>query len=162
MNRFGNWFAILLCVFLLVSCSNSNALNEEAINNDDWETPAVQTTEQYAEQGYIVREYHKVTNFAEMKRFMKNANDQQPDKIRSVVFTIEGAPIFHQVVYDGKHFSYVYDETLDGFGGMEEGIIKGTCSDFAKVEKERGTSYRLTGCTGELEALEVLFRWRFL
>ena len=65
------------------------------------------------------------------------------------MYTIEGDPIIHELIYDGALFQSSYDATRDKYGSREE-ITSNTCKGLELTKVERGESvYVLTDCEKE-------------
>jgi len=106
--------------------------------------------DQAAENGDIVNVHGKMYNLDKWKLFLANLDVGVPDQVRITQYTIEGDPIFYELVYDGAEvITYTYDNSRDGFGsnaGRPSTMCRGI-----KIEedKELGSHYKLTGCDSD-------------
>lgn len=102
--------------------------------------------EQAEESGDVVFLLGKMRNQDKWESFMQNVKKNQPDHVRVTMYTIEGDPIIHELIYDGTLFQSTYDATRDKYGSREE-ITSNTCKGLELTKVERGESvYVLTDC----------------
>ncbi|MDI4645859.1 DUF4362 domain-containing protein [Cohnella hashimotonis] len=106
--------------------------------------------DQAAKNGDVVNVHGKMYNFDKWKLFLASLQGGSSSQIRITQYTIEGDPIFYELVYDGAQaFAYTYDNSRDKFGsdaGRPRTICKGI--ELEKNE-ERGDYYKLTGCDSD-------------
>ncbi|WP_434753095.1 DUF4362 domain-containing protein [Paenibacillus amylolyticus] len=102
--------------------------------------------EQAEESGDVVFLLGEMRNREKWTSFMQNVKKNQPDHVRVTMYTIEGDPIIHELIYDGTLFQSTYDATRDKYGSREE-ITTNTCKGLELTKIERGESvYVLTDC----------------
>lgn len=106
--------------------------------------------DQAAANGDIVNVHGKMYNLDKWKLFLANLDVGVPDQVRITQYTIEGDPIFYELVYDGAEvITYTYDNSRDGFGsnaGRPSTLCRGI---ELEEDKELGSHYKLTGCDSE-------------
>jgi len=86
----------ILGIVMLSACSPAN----NAIDNDE-----------------IIDTHDSITNFSRFEAFLKNIQKQHADTIRITNYTIEGAPIFHDLLFDGSTINLVIDNSEDAYRG---------------------------------------------
>ncbi|WP_438431147.1 DUF4362 domain-containing protein [Gorillibacterium sp. sgz500922] len=103
--------------------------------------------DQAAANGDVVNVHGKMYNLDKWKSFLANLDAELPDQVRITQYTIEGNPVFYELVYDGAEaITYTYDNSMDAFG-KDAGRPSTVCRDIRLEEdKELGSSYKLTGC----------------
>jgi hypothetical protein len=104
------------------------------------------------DRGDIVWGYEN-DNIDRFHEFLKNTSAKKEDKVRITSFTIEGDPIFKDLVFDGEKYQYTYNNSHDSYGGMDKGIYTDSCSEIL-VEEMADPIFRLNGCTKELNTIE--------
>lgn len=106
--------------------------------------------DQAAANGDVVNVHGKMYNLDKWKLFMKNLDLGVPDQVRITQYTVEGDPIFYELVYDGTEvITYTYDNSKDGFGS-DAGRPSTMCRGIELEEnKELGSNYILIGCDNE-------------
>jgi|GEM_PF-2312993 len=57
------------------------------------------------------------------KRFADNVKGHAPDEVHITAYTVEGAPIFYDLSYDGESNEYRFDNTRDAFGSAARSNI---------------------------------------
>ncbi|MFD2333612.1 DUF4362 domain-containing protein [Cohnella sp. GCM10020058] len=107
--------------------------------------------DQAAENGDVVDVHGKKYNLDKWKLFLANIETGVANQVRITQYTIEGDPIFSELVYDGgEAITYTYDNSMDKFGsdaGRPSTVCRGI--ELEKNE-ERGDHYKLTGCDGDI------------
>ncbi|MBD3920255.1 DUF4362 domain-containing protein [Paenibacillus sp. PR3] len=101
--------------------------------------------------GDVVNVHGKMYNLDKWKLFLANLDVGVPDQVRITQYTIEGDPIFYELVYDGAEvIKYTYDNSQDAYGS-DQGRPSTSCRDVELAEdKDHGGSYyKLTGCDNE-------------
>lgn len=106
--------------------------------------------DQAAANGDVVNVHGKMYNLDKWKLFLANLDMGVPNQVRITQYTIEGDPIFYELVYDGAEtIAYTYDNSRDGFGN-DAGRPSMECRGIELEEnKEIGSHYKLTGCDDE-------------
>lgn len=106
--------------------------------------------DQAAANGDIVNVHGKMYNLDKWKLFLENLDKGVPNQVRITQYTIEGDPIFYELVYDGAEaITYTYDNSRDGFGS-DAGRPSTVCRGIElEKNKELGSHYKLTGCDNE-------------
>lgn len=130
---------------LLVSCQQKEEVEEQPTYP---QTPY--SYEEAIEKGDVVDMHGEVSNLENFTSFIEHVEQGTEDEIRITIYTVEGAPIFYDLRYDGNEIHYTYDDSLDGFGGSDTGIAKTTCSEIVSESVEDGTSYMLQDCADEV------------
>jgi hypothetical protein len=105
------------------------------------------TSEQAEENGDIVNMHGKITNLDKWNRFAANVKEGTPDEVHMTSYTIEGDPIFHDLLYDGRAIEATYDNSMDAFGAPDKKIS--FCKSIDQYKTERGTHYTLAQCDRE-------------
>ncbi|WP_168735671.1 DUF4362 domain-containing protein [Cohnella fermenti] len=108
------------------------------------------TADQAAANGDVVNVHGEMYNLDKWQMFLANLDAGVPDQLRITQYTIEGAPIFYELVYDGAEtITYTFDNSRDGFGS-DAGRPSTICRDIELAEdKDRGSYYKLTGCDND-------------
>lgn len=142
-------FSILTFTFLLImmllGCQQEKGINyESAINT------AETTSEEPLENDVIVDSQGKISNLHKYDSFVQNYKTGTKDSIRITSYTIEGSPIFYNLKYDGERINYTFDNSQDGFGGTEKGVISTSCTSLDLIKIENRVGYVLNGCSSEV------------
>lgn len=142
------WFLSLSILFTLARCDGapSHRLGplpttaEEAISY---------SSEQALANGDVVRTMEHLEGFEHWERFYTNYTIGTPDQVRITMYSIEGAPIFYELAYDGDHtITYTYDDTMDPSGSHER--VSTSCrSIITDPNVKNGESYRLSKCSND-------------
>jgi hypothetical protein len=90
------------------------------------------------------------------KRFADNVKGHAPDEVHITAYTVEGAPIFYDLRYDGESIEYRLDNTRDAFGSAAKEVEY--CGGLEERPAERGTEYRLTACGADRNEPSKTFR----
>lgn len=90
------------------------------------------------------------------KRFADNVKGHAPDEVHITAYTVEGAPIFYDLSYDGESNEYRFDNTRDAFGSAAKEVEY--CGGLEERPAERGTEYRLTACGADRNEPSKTFR----
>lgn len=97
-------------------------------------------------------------NIERFHEFLENTNAKKEDEIRITSYTMEGDPIFKDLVFDGEKYHYTYDNSHDGYAGLDKGIYKDTCSEIL-MEEPAEPIFILNGCSKQVDTTEyVLMR----
>ncbi|OOE14340.1 DUF4362 domain-containing protein [Fictibacillus arsenicus] len=92
-------------------------------------------------------------NIERFRDFLANTNAKKKDEIRITSYTMEGDPIFKDLVFDGEKFYYTYDNSHDGYAGQDKGIYKDICSEIL-MEEPAEPAFILNGCSKQIDAVE--------
>ncbi|WP_442594846.1 DUF4362 domain-containing protein [Neobacillus sp. D3-1R] len=107
-------------------------------------------SEEAKKNGDVVNSHGKISHLDKFENFIENVENGIKDKIRITMFTIEGAPIFYNLIYDGNKIQYTYDNTQDGYAGSGKGIKSTSCSNIEKRNNDEEVGYYLSGCSSEV------------
>ncbi len=105
------------------------------------------TTYEFFPEDIILKNKEHIDNIERFIAFYKNAENDKRDQVRIVQQTIEGAPIYYDVVYADDKFELTIDSTKDAYAA--EDLLKTTCKALNAVEVEHRTDYLLNECKGE-------------
>jgi hypothetical protein len=101
-----------------------------------------------AANGDVVNVHGKLYNLDKWKLFLANLDVGVPDQVRITQYTIEGDPIFYELVFDGAEaITYTYDNSMDAFGS-DQGRSSIICRGI-ELKEEKESRYKLTGCDNE-------------
>ena len=92
-------------------------------------------------------------NTKRFQEFLANTNAKKNDEIRITSYTMEGDPIFKDLVFDGEKYHYTYDNSHDGYAGQDKGIYKDICSEIL-MEEPAEPVFILNGCSKQIDATE--------
>ncbi|TBL71191.1 DUF4362 domain-containing protein [Paenibacillus thalictri] len=108
--------------------------------------------------GDEVEDVHgNIANKTKLESFISHIRSYTPDRMRITRFTIEGDPIFYDIVYDGKQYLLSIDNSEDAFAGSDSKQPKTyTCGGLAETSAEEVTHYALTACSGFSEPFPLL------
>ncbi|WP_145415193.1 DUF4362 domain-containing protein [Paenibacillus xylanexedens] len=144
-------YVMMLClaVVLATGCSSNDSQQTADPVEKRSPFPAIvepHNGEQAEESGDVVFLLGQMRNRDKWESFLQNVKKNQPDHVRVTMYTIEGDPIIHELIYDGTLFQSTYDATRDKYGSREE-ITTNTCKGLELTKIERGESvYVLTDC----------------
>jgi hypothetical protein len=134
---------LALATILLSACTNSNGHRNES------SFPKVTKpyrAEQAAQNGDVVNVHGKYSNMDKWHQFIENVKGNQEGKVRITQYTIEGDPIFYELIYDGKTIHYTFDNSMDAYGS-DMGRPDTSCIGIGTKKNEQGREYYvLTGC----------------
>ena len=99
--------------------------------------------EQAVANGDIVNVHGKLTGLDEWTKFVEQVKSGTPGEAHLVDYTIEGDPIFRDLLFDGQVIQYTYDNSMDNFGSPERKI------GFCKNLDRDGERYTLSKCDGD-------------
>jgi len=94
--------------------------------------------------GDFVNVHGKVSNLAVWEKFVANVKTGIRDEVQVVKYTIEGAPIFDNLFFDGQTIMHKSDTTHDPLGTPTTEYE--FCKSIEEKKTERGTEYRLASC----------------
>ncbi|MDQ8734618.1 DUF4362 domain-containing protein [Paenibacillus sp. LHD-38] len=150
MIAFKMMITLFCTAFLIAGCSTAGPTAPQAIGFPAVERPY--SPEKAAENGDIVHVHGRYSNMDSWQRFLKNVESKQPDNARITQYTVEGDPLFYEFVFNGEELQYLYDNSMDAFGGQGNGKRTTSCQSIRSEkqdELEHGTRYRLIGCESE-------------
>lgn len=104
------------------------------------------SSEQASGNGDVVNLHGKILNLDKWDRFMANVKSGTRDEVQITSYTIEGDPIFSDLIFNGELIEYSYDNTHDAFGSP--GKRTTFCNSIEKEETEHGDSFFLGNCHG--------------
>jgi Domain of unknown function (DUF4362) len=108
------------------------------------EKPAAKLPDYKPSKDDIVSMHGDIENLERFLSFITNIQQGSEDTIRVVSYTEEGAPILHDLGYDGEVIHSILDTRRDGFG---PGMIKERECKSVDIEKgEKRTNYSLADC----------------
>ena len=114
--------------------------------------PEVKTpysAEKAEKNGDVVNIFDKLMNIEKWDNFISNVNKKVSDQVRITQYTIEGDPIFYELVYDGDNIKFTYDNSLDSFG-HDLNRPSASCKKFGAKRSEDGQKYySLTECDND-------------
>jgi hypothetical protein len=130
------WFVMLGVFLLLAGCGSKNVTNGSAGGS-----PAA------GQKPDVVDIHGKISNLERFHSFLENVEKGKADRIVIERRTTEGDPIYYDVTFDGKQFSFVYDNSQDQYAGSDKGRKETVCAKLEKNESDSGIEYVLSGCS---------------
>ncbi len=140
-------FFLALLVMVLSACSDNDVLKKNIVGNPLHTKENPYTSEEAVKNGDVVGGQENMDRFYE---FLENVEAGKADVIRVTYYTLEGAPIYHNLVFN-ERIEYTYDYTQDGFSASNNGpdSIQSTyCAGVIRDTTEE-EAYILTGCEYE-------------
>jgi hypothetical protein len=108
------------------------------------------TREQAIANGDIVVELGRKSNLDRWKQFVESVREGGASGEAHITdYTIEGQPIFRDLIYDGQAIRYTYDNRMDSFGTPTR------VTTYCKALDQEGTEFSLSKC--DSEGLEFRF-----
>lgn len=105
--------------------------------------------EQAIQNGDVVNVHGQYSNMEKWHQFIKNIETNREDEIRITQYTIEGDPIFFELVFDGQTIKYTYDNSLDAFGSNQKRPTT-NCKGIGTESNDQGREYYvLTDCDND-------------
>lgn len=97
--------------------------------------PGDYSPEQGEKDGMFVVIHGKVfgSSLSVMEQFLASAENQKPSEINILQSTIEGDPIFTNIIYDGAGYRVLTDSSRDKFGGKDAKQTLITIADYLTV-----------------------------
>ena len=136
-----SFIGFLLFLFL-IGCSNT-AEESSSVDNPAQPYPP----QEAVENGDIVVNVEGETmNYKRFEAFLTSVRTGEKDEIRITNYTVEGAPIFYNLQFNGEKILYTFDNTEDGYAGSGRGKRSTTCSEMNKVTTGERSEYRLREC----------------
>lgn len=145
MKRVG--FFILL-IFVVTGCQTE----EQIIPEKAAEPPE---PAEYIQAPDDIDDMHgDITNLERFFTFFHHVEQGQKDKVRIVNYTTEGAPMLHDLKFDGQEIHSTYDSTRDGYGtGRIDEVI---CKGVTEVKRDSRTDYVLEECSNHRNDVIIL------
>jgi hypothetical protein len=141
---------LLVAVFFLVACGKDEQSGTDRKQSAFPEPTKPYRSEQAIKNGDVVNLHSTISNWERWEQFTKDVDQQKADQVRITSYTVEGDPIFEELVYDGKIVGYAYDDSMDKFGGNKKGRQVTKCEGIEeKQEKDGQIGYLLKGCGKE-------------
>ena len=103
------------------------------------------TAERAAANSDVVNIHGKYRNLDRWKAFLSSVDAGRPDSVRITQYTIEGDPIFFELVYDGRSVAYTFDNAMDAYGA-NQGRPSTVCAGLGTETVGSGDGYVLTDC----------------
>ncbi|MBP1905730.1 hypothetical protein J2Z32_002378 [Paenibacillus turicensis] len=136
---------IILSLALITSCNSSP-------QDDNSPFPKIKvpySAEKAVQNGDVVNLFDNLKNIEKWDQFMKNVKDKARDQVRITQYTIEGDPIFYELIYDGNNITFTYDNSLDTYG-HDLKRPSSSCKKIGAKQNEDGQEYySLSGCDNE-------------
>ncbi|MGD6843982.1 DUF4362 domain-containing protein [Bacillus infantis] len=118
------------------------------------EEPAPKLPDYKPSEDDIVSMHGDINNLDKFFSFITNIQMGSEDTIRVVSYTEEGAPILHDLEYDGQVILSILDTRRDGFGA---GMVEERKCKSVNIEKgKKQSNYTLTGCGWKKEDYSIL------
>lgn len=135
------WFKLLILFSLMLTgCEEEKQTQFEESNNSK-PPDYIQDPED------VVDMHGEITNLEKFYTFMKHVEQGKKNNIRVVSYTTEGAPMLHDLEFNGTTVHSIYDSTRDGFGYGS--IEETTCKGIAEVNTDGRTDYVLEDCSNQ-------------
>ncbi|MBD3920257.1 DUF4362 domain-containing protein [Paenibacillus sp. PR3] len=104
------------------------------------------THEKALANGDVVLTVDQLMGLEHWERFYTNYKLGTPDRVRITMYSLEGAPIYFELAYDGDHtITYTFDDTMD-ISGLRERISTACRSIVSDPNVRSGVSYELDDC----------------
>ncbi|MFD2445076.1 DUF4362 domain-containing protein [Bacillus sp. CGMCC 1.16607] len=124
-------YLFIISIFMLSACGTRSPITKEPVTNT-------------FKDHEIINVHGNVKNLKRLDQFVKLVSDGVKDSIRITNYTIEGDPIFNEVVYDEKQLTITNDTTEDKFGPKERTTY--TCKNIERNETDSELVYMLMDC----------------
>ncbi|HWL25995.1 MAG TPA: DUF4362 domain-containing protein [Ureibacillus sp.] len=138
-------FTIFVLTMILCGCQQESQTQPQQSNPKQ-----PYPTEVAIKNGDVVNFHGKLSNLDQFEKFIENASRGAKDEIRITMYTVEGDPVFYQLVNDGNNIQYTYDDSQDGYAGSGRGIQSTTCTHIASENIVDAVVYTLIGCSSEV------------
>ncbi|MBN2980305.1 MULTISPECIES: DUF4362 domain-containing protein [Cohnella] len=102
------------------------------------------TSEAAERNGDVVIGLRGVANAERWTGFADNVESKKPDDVQVTAYTIEGDPIFYNLIFDGETIQYRFDNAHDAFGNPQK--LVDFCGSVTETKTDEGTEYRLAAC----------------
>jgi Domain of unknown function (DUF4362) len=142
------WLRLMMIFsFILAGCEEEEQTHVEEVKK-------IEPPDYIQDAGDVVDMHGDITNLEKFYTFVKHVEQGKKDKIRIVSYTTEGAPMLHDLEFNGTTIHSTYDSTRDGFGYGS--IEEATCRGIAEVNTEGRTDYILEDCNQEEKEMTIL------
>ncbi len=143
-----------LTIFLLLLIGAGCQVKEHSLPDEKNEPPEDKPPEYIQSPNDVINMHGHITNLEKFYEFLEHIQQGEKDRIRVVSYTTEGAPMIHDIKYDGDLIYSTYDSTRDGYGPGS--INKSNCRSITARERDSRTEYVLEGCDNEYGEQTVL------
>ena len=141
---------LLLSTLILSTCGNQSSDSPSHKKTDFPKVTTPYKPETAAQNGDVVDVHGTLMNAHIWQQFLDNVNKNQEDQVRVTAYTIEGSPIFFELVYDGEIIHYTFDNSMDGFGTYS-GRPSTICQGIEIRQNNEGNAYYVfTACDDKL------------
>jgi hypothetical protein len=144
-------FFTVITAFIIIGCQSEPKKNNPAENQG-----TISVFQPSPED--IVNMHGDIENLERFFAFLENVNAGKKDEIRVVSYTEEGAPMLHDLEYDGEVLHSTTDTRRDGYGSGK--IDSTTCKKIEVTEKTERTDYDLSGCERTNLDNSILVIWK--
>jgi len=134
---------IMLLTLVLAGCQNEEQTIPEEAADLPYPPEYIQAPDD------IVNMHGDITNLERFYDFIDHVEKGKNDKVRIVKYTTEGAPMIHDLEFDGTEIHSTYDSTRDGFGSRS--IEEANCKGITVVKTDSRTDYVLEECSNQKE-----------
>jgi hypothetical protein len=136
-------FTIL--IVMLTGCMKDSPVQEKVIGFPKITDPF--NADEAINNGDVVYVNGESFNTKKWRRFLRDLNREVPYKVRITQYSIEGAPIYYELTYDGTLIHYTYDNSKDIYGGPDAGRQSTSCKGINTMKTEDShEGYVLTEC----------------
>lgn len=97
----------------------------------------------------VIDQHGKFENLELFHQFLKDVEENEQTALKVTRYTIEGAPIYWTVEYNGEHFNIEIDNRKDAWGSKN--IENYQCGKLAQEATGLLTDYNFTSCEGGFE-----------
>lgn len=137
-----------LAIVIITGCSIGDTSSQQ--NGKTQELHKIEKPyppEKAIENGDVVNLHGNYSNLDIWRNFIEKFENKQESKVRITRYTIEGDPIFHELIYNGKEIEYTYDNSMDAYGGdrTENTICEGLLRKLIEGEEV----YILNSCASD-------------
>ncbi|MFC5403504.1 DUF4362 domain-containing protein [Cohnella soli] len=102
------------------------------------------SSEQAIANGEIVQSIRGLANTDRWLDFVKSVGEGKSAEVHIVTYSIEGDPIFQDLLFENGTIVYTTDTTMDKFGVPER--TRSFCKGIDNAKSEQGTKYTLNQC----------------
>ncbi|WP_219836790.1 DUF4362 domain-containing protein [Paenibacillus sp. R14(2021)] len=110
------------------------------------------TVEQAIQNGDVVNDHGTYRNLGKWRQFLTAVKKHRfkHEQVRITEYSLEGAPIFSELTYDGQRIHFTYDNAMDPLGtnlGRPSAVCAGVD---LKSQNDGPKTYLLTGCDTQI------------